>query len=447
MVKCMTDPYEVKPLEKPPHGTVHVPGSKSITNRALILAALAQPGELSSGNSQLSASILENALRSDDTEVMINSLQRLGIAVKADWSNNRITVPCTPISQWNKNAEFFCGNSGTTIRFLTAMLCVGEGSYRLDGVARMRERPIGDLVEALRQLGVDIRCENNNGCPPIIMNARGLPGGTMAVRGNISSQYLSALMMAAPSAQASLSIEVQGELVSVPYVAITLAMMRNWGVDDWGVKLDGQADLGHRECHNIHHFMPRHYQARRYVIESDASSASYFWGAAAITGGTVGVPGLANSIQGDARFFQALLRMGCREVDEITLQGQPLHGINIDMNALSDTVMTLAVVALFAEGPTKITNVAHIRHKETDRIIALANELRKVGAEIEEHPDGLTIHPRPLHGAILDTYDDHRMAMSLALIGLKIPGIFIRNPGCVAKTFPSYWHTLENLRQ
>ncbi|HQR06624.1 MAG TPA: 3-phosphoshikimate 1-carboxyvinyltransferase [Gemmatales bacterium] len=447
MVKSMIDPYEVRPLDKPPHCTVQVPGSKSITNRALILAALAQPAELSAVSSQPSASVLENALRSDDTEVMIDSLQRLGIAVEVDWANNRITVPCTPVSKWHKSAEFFCGNSGTTIRFLTAMLSVGEGTYRLDGVGRMRERPIGDLVEALQQLGVDIRCEHNNGCPPIILNAHGLPGGTMVVRGNISSQYLSALMMAAPSAQASLSIEVQGELVSVPYVTITLAMMRDWGVDEWGIKLDGQADLGHRERHNVHHFMPRPYQARRYTIEPDASSASYFWGAAAITGGVVSIPGLASSVQGDARFYQSLLRMGCRAVDEITLQGQPLHSIDIDMNAISDTVMTLAVVALFAKGSTKITNVAHIRHKETDRLTALATELRKVGAEIVEHPDGLTIHPRPLHGATLDTYDDHRMAMSLALIGLKIPGIFIRNPGCVTKTFPTYWHTLENLRQ
>lgn len=449
----MTDPYEVKPLDKPPHSTVQVPGSKSITNRALILAALAQPADLSDVGSQPSASILENALRSDDTEVMIDSLQRLGITVEADWTNNRITVPCTPVSKWNKNVEFFCGNSGTTIRFLTAMLCAGEGTYRLDGVERMRERPIGDLVEALRQQNVDIHCENDNGCPPVILNAHGLPGGKVTVRGNISSQYLSALLMAAPYAKASLSIDVEGGLVSVPYIAITLSMMREWGISEWGYQLDGQvtsprlASMIKDDQRMSHHFMPQHYKARRYAIEPDASSASYFWAIAAITGGTVTVPGLGNSIQGDARFIHSLLAMGCKRIDDVTVQGGPLHGIDIDMNAISDTVMTLAVVALFAKGSTKITNVAHIRHKETDRLVALATELRKVGAVIEEHPDGLTIHPRPLHGATLDTYDDHRMAMSLALIGLKIPGIFIRNPGCVAKTFPTYWHTLENLRQ
>jgi 3-phosphoshikimate 1-carboxyvinyltransferase len=448
MVKSMTDPYEVKPLDKPPYCTVQVPGSKSITNRALILAALAQPAKLSALSPQPSASILENALRSDDTEVMIDSLQRLGIAVEADWDNNRITVPCTPISKWNKNVEFFCGNSGTTIRFLTAMLCVGEGSYRLDGVARMRERPIGDLIESLQQLGVDIRCENNNGCPPILLNARGLPGGKMTVRGNISSQYLSALMMASPYAKAPVSIVTQGTLVSWSYVLMTLAAMHQWGVD-----VDGGREACQRSAQNSPQpggpiiIMPQTYKAGKHLIEADASSASYFWAAAAITGGNIGVPGLDMSEQGDIEFYHALLKMGCFDSAMYTIMGKALHGIEIDMNNFSDTVMTLAVVALFAKGSTKITNVAHIRHKETDRLSALVTELRKVGAIIEEHPDGLTIHPRPLHGATLDTYDDHRMAMSLSLIGLKIPGIFIRNPNCVAKTFPSYWHTLENLRQ
>ena len=451
MVKSMTDPYEVKPLDKPPCCTVQVPGSKSITNRALILAALAQPAELSAFSYQPSAignvSVLENALRSDDTEVMIDSLQRLGIAVVADWSNNRITVPCTAISNWNKNVEFFCGNSGTTIRFLTAMLSVGEGTYRLDGVARMRERPIGDLVEALQGLGVDIRCEKNNGCPPIILNAHGLPGGKVAVRGNTSSQFLSALLMAAPYAKAPIILEQQGGMVSWSYVLMTIFAMRTWGVD-----VDGGRSV-HEMIRNLTqpggtiNITPLSYQARKHIIEADASSASYFWAAAAITGGVVGVPGLDMSEQGDLEFFRALCEMGCWDPSMYTIQGEPLHGIDIDMNNFSDTVMTLAVVALFAKDSTKITNVAHIRHKETDRLSALATELRKVGAIIEEHPDGLTIHPQPLHGAILDTYDDHRMAMSLALIGLKIPGIFIRNPGCVGKTFPSYWHTLENLRQ
>jgi len=447
MVKSMTDPYEVKPLDKPPHCTVQVPGSKSITNRALILAALAQPTELSAISYPLSASVLENALCSDDTEVMIDSLQRLGIAVEADWDNNRITVPCTPISKWNKNVEFFCGNSGTTIRFLTAMLCVGEGNYRLDGVARMRERPIGDLVEALQQLGVDIHCEQNNGYPPVILNSHGLPGGKLAVRGNVSSQFLSALLMAVPYGNGAIEIEQQETLVSWSYVLMTLSMMCDWEYD-FGKRVPFAEIMGQvMKKGGVLRMTPQAYRARKYAIEPDASSASYFWAAAAITGGTISIPGLELSVQGDMKFFHSLESIGCQVLDRVTLQGGPLHGIEIDMNNFSDTVMTLAVVALFAKGSTKITNVAHIRHKETDRIAALATELRKVGAEIEEHHDGLTIHPRPLHGATLDTYDDHRMAMSLALIGLRIPGIFIRNPGCVAKTFPSYWHTLENLRQ
>lgn len=425
----MTDPYEVQPLAKPPVCTVRVPGSKSITNRALILAALAQPQP---GGPRYS--VLQGALRSEDTEVMIDSLQRLGIEVVTDWPNQRITVPCTPISQWKSNVEFFCGNSGTTIRFLTAMLSVGEGTYRLDGIERMRERPIQHLLDALRQLGVDARSEKGNGCPPVVLQTAGLAGGNVAVKSDVSSQYLSALLMAAPYSRHPLTIQIEGELVSEPYIGITLKMMQAWGVPV----------VMHQHSYRV---ASQPYQAREYLIEPDASSASYFWAAAAITGGSVTVPGLEQSMQGDAQFFRELIKMGCQPVDDATLQGSSLQGITTDMNAISDTVMTLAVVALFAEGSTTITNVAHIRHKETDRLAALATELRKVGAEVEEFADGLTIHPRPLHGATLDTYNDHRMAMSLSLIGLRIPGIRIRNPGCVAKTFPNYWQSLENLRQ
>lgn len=425
----MTDPYEVQPLAKPPVCTVTVPGSKSITNRALILAALAQPQP---GGPRYS--VLQGALRSEDTEVMIDSLQRLGIEVVTDWPNQRITVPCTPIAQWNSNVEFFCGNSGTTIRFLTAMLSVGEGTYRLDGIERMRERPIQHLLDALRQLGVDARSEKGNGCPPVVLQTAGLAGGNVAVKSDVSSQYLSALLMAAPYSRHPLTIQIEGELVSEPYIGITLKMMQAWGVPV----------VMHQHSYRV---VSQPYQAREYLIEPDASSASYFWAAAAITGGSVTVPGLEQSMQGDAQFFRELIKMGCQPVDDATLQGYSLQGITTDMNAISDTVMTLAVVALFAEGSTTITNVAHIRHKETDRLAALATELRKVGAEVEEFADGLTIHPRPLHGATLDTYNDHRMAMSLSLIGLRIPGIRIRNPGCVAKTFPNYWQSLENLRQ
>jgi 3-phosphoshikimate 1-carboxyvinyltransferase len=400
-----------------------------LTNRALILAALAEP------HGECKESVLENALRSDDTEVMIDSLRRLGIPVGEEWEQNRLVVPCVVRSAWAKEAEFFCGNSGTTIRFLTALLATGEGRYRLDGVPRMRERPIRDLLEALQALGVEVRSEANNGCPPVVLHARGLAGGTAHIRGDLSSQFLSALIMAAPAAIEPLTIQVDGELVSIPYVTMTLGLMQRWGVT---VNLEG----------STRRFLirPQPYHARHYQIEPDASSASYFWAAAAMTGGQVAVTGLATSVQGDLAFRDLLVRMGCRQPTPDTIEGGPQRGIDVDMNAISDTVMTLAVVALFAAGPTRIRNVAHIRHKETDRLAALARELRKVGAGVEEHDDGLTIHPASLHGAELDTYQDHRMAMSLALIGLRVPGIVIRDPGCVAKTFPGYWTALEKLR-
>lgn len=428
----MNDPYTVTPLSQPPHCSVQVPGSKSITNRALILAALAQPAE----NSE-SQSVLLNALHSEDTEVMIDSLQRLGIAVNADWNQHRITVPCTPITHWNSQAEFFCGNSGTTIRFLTAMLALGQGRYRLDGVDRMRERPIGDLLDALRALKVNITTEQRADCPPILLQSSGLPGGTVQVRSDISSQFLSALLMASCYAREEMIIRIPGTLVSQPYIQMTLRMMKQWGVNV----------LEKQEPELTYLITPQTYRARTYVVEPDASSASYFWAAAAITGGRVSVPGLEQSMQGDVAFRRVLERLGCTLPDQNTVQGAPLTGIEIDMNAISDTVMTLAVVALFAQSPTSIRNVAHIRHKETDRLAALACELRKTGAIIDEHPDGLTIHPQVLHGAVFDTYNDHRMAMSLSLIGLRVPGVQVRNPGCTAKTYPRYWQDLENLRQ
>lgn len=421
--------YDVVPLRTPPRCTTVVPGSKSITNRALIMAALAQK------SSTHDYSTLTGALRSEDTEVMIDSLQRLGIAVVADWDNSSLRIPCTPVAKWRNQADFFCGNSGTTIRFLTAMLCAGTGHYRLDGVARMRQRPIADLLAALEHLQVSAQSELGNGCPPVLLHTHGLSGGTVTIRSDVSSQFLSALLMAAPYAAQPLTLAVEGTLVSEPYIDMTLAMMQQWGV------------AVERPQPGVYKVVPQSYRPQQYPVEPDASSASYFWAAAAITEGTVTVPGLQHSLQGDVGFRDALVQMGCQLVNNDTIIGGKLHGIDIDMNAISDTVMTLAAVALFAEGPTTIRNVAHIRHKETDRLAAIATELRKVGAEVEERTDGLTIHPQPLHGAVLDTYDDHRMAMSLALIGLRIPGIRINDPGCTAKTFPTYWRSLENLRQ
>lgn len=427
------DRLEIIPLINPPDAAVQVPGSKSITNRALVLAAMA------SFHSGLS---LAGALRSEDTDLMVEALRALGflVEVSADgqgwlYVDNTLRNRIIPASE----ADLFVGNSGTTMRFLTAMVSLGTGRYRIDGNSRMRERPIQDLLDGLEQLGVTAKSKFGNQCPPVLVEAHGLQGGCVRMRGDVSSQFLSALLMAAPLANRLTTIEISGPLVSVPYVEMTIALMRSFGVI---VQTDSPK----------HYYIPgqQRYQAVCRSIEPDASAASYFFGAAAITGGRVTVLDLPeNSIQGDVQFVDLLADMGCR-VEKcssgITVHGRPLRGIDVDMNAISDTVMTLAAIACFAEGPTTIRNVAHIRHKETDRLTALAAELRKVGAEVEEFADGLRITPRPLHGAEIETYNDHRMAMSMTLIGLKVPGIVIKDPGCVAKTYPDFFSDLEKLR-
>jgi 3-phosphoshikimate 1-carboxyvinyltransferase len=426
---------EIRPLARPPRATVRVPGSKSITNRALVLAALR-------GISHYGCE-LHGALRSEDTEVMIEALKQLGFQVEANWAspiihvlrpNERAVIPA-------READLFVANSGTTMRFLTAMVSLGRGRYRLDGVPRMRERPLEDLLAALRQLGVNARSERGNGCPPVVIESDGLAGGHVSLKGDVSSQFLSALLLAAPLAREEITIEVQGELVSWPYVAMTLRMMGQWG-------LEVETKVGVR-------FRIPGRQARgglgRVDVEPDASAASYFWAAAAVTGGNVRVDGLTmDSLQGDVRFVEVLEEMGCHVVRGqagITVEGrQMLRGVDVDMNDISDTVMTLAAVACFADGPTTIRNVAHVRHKETDRLAALATELRRLGAEVEERADGLTITRGRPHGAEVETYNDHRMAMSLALVGLRVPGVVIKNPACVTKTYPGFFADLERLR-
>lgn len=422
----MSKSIEIAPTG-PLRATIRPPGSKSITNRALICAALAD-GE----------STLTGALDSEDTRVMIEALRRLGIAVEHDPEKSTVrVVGCggrLPVEQ----ADLYVANSGTTVRFLTAMLALGHGTYRLDGTPRMQQRPISDLLVALRQLGGDVISEPDNGCPPVVVRARGLSGGTATVGGNVSSQFLSGLLMAAPYAKADVELLVRGGLVSKPYVDMTLAVMASFG-----------ARVGTDESGRLAIAVPQCYRARRYAIEPDASAASYFFAAAAITRGEVTVEGLSqNSLQGDVLFCECLKEMGC-EVrygqNQITVVGSALHGINVEMNAISDTVQTLSAVALFAEGPTDIERVAHIRRKESNRIHDLAVELRKLGAEVKYRHDGLTIIPRPLHAAEIDTYDDHRMAMSLALVGLAVPGVVIRDPDCVGKTYPQFFRDLEGL--
>jgi 3-phosphoshikimate 1-carboxyvinyltransferase len=380
------------------------------------------------------------ALDSEDTRVMIEGLRRLGIGIESTDDGKTLVVEGAKGEVPVLDADLFCANSGTTIRFLTALATLGHGAFRLDGVERMRERPIGDLLDALNQLGADVRSENDNGCPPMIVHASGLPGGTATVRGDISSQFLSALLMAAPAAHSPVELAIEGQLVSQPYVKMTAGVMRAFGVT-----MDVSSDWARFKIP-----APQVYSACRYVVEPDASAASYVWAAAAITGGEVTVAGLsAASLQGDVAFADCLEQMGCeirRETGSITVVGRPLRSIDADMNATSDTAQTLAVVALFAAGPTTIRGVAHIRHKETDRIAALATELRKLGAEVTEHEDGLTVHPAKLRPATIDTYNDHRMAMSFALAGLRIAGVRINNPRCVEKTYPRYFEDLESLR-
>ncbi len=422
----MNDVIEITPVAGPVRGRIRPPGSKSITNRAMICAALAE------GDSKLIG-----ALDSEDTRVMAHSLRRLEIAVNHDTAAKTMDVfgcggdiPAT-------SAELYIANSGTSMRFLTALVAIGHGWFRLDGTPRMRERPIQDLLDGLAQLGVSAESEASNGHPPVVVHGAGLAGGKATVNGDLSSQFLSGLLMAAPYARQPVELIVEGELVSRPYVGLTLAVMKAFGIEVPGANLsDFSVPKGR-------------YQGRTYEIEPDATAASYFFAAAAITSGEVTVEGLSrNSLQGDVAFCECLAQMGCEvryDADSITVVGRPLHGIEVNMNAISDTVQTLAAVALFATGPTTIRGVAHIRHKETDRIGNLAIELRKLGATVEELDDGLRITPAALHGARIATYQDHRMAMSLALVGLRVPGVVIEDPKCTEKTYPAYFDDLAKL--
>ncbi len=429
----MPESIEITPLAAPPDASIRPPGSKSLTNRALITSALAD-----------GTSTLRGVLHSDDTRVMIDGLRALGFTIDAIDDAGTLRVHGRGGTIPTEAAELYVEASGTTMRFLTALVALGHGTYRLHGTKRMHERPIRDLLDALAQLGVRAVSEAGTGCPPVIVQADGWKLSRATVRGDTSSQFLSALLMIAPCAsgdspQSSARIEIAGQLVSKPYVEMTLAVMRAFGAH---VEADSQLtrfEIGLTG-----------YQAREYEIEPDASAASYFWAAAAITGGRVRVEGLnKKSLQGDVAFCECLARMGCQVEygsDAITVRSALLVGIDVDMNAISDTVQTLAAVALFAHGPTTIRGVAHIRHKETDRIGNLAVELRKLGAVVDETPDGLRITPAARHGAIIETYDDHRMAMSLALVGLKTPGVIICDPGCAAKTYPRFFEDLQSIR-
>ena len=423
----LTDNLTLSPIKKI-SGEVILPGSKSLSNRILLLSMLAE------GQTEI-----QNLLDSDDIRRMVEALETLGIEFEENRAENRISVSGTagiiPVSE----ATLMLGNAGTAIRPLTAAMTLGHGRFVLDGVARMRERPIIDLVEGLSQLGANLHCLNETDCPPVEVIANGLPGGKTRLSGAISSQYLTAILLVAPYAKKDVEIEITDKLVSVPYVEMTLRLMQRFGVS-----------VNHTDFQSFH--IPRqNYQSPGSIfVEGDASSASYFLAGAAITKGTVTVKGCGTeSMQGDARFAEVLEKMGALVEwgpNQVKLTGSALNGIDVDMNQMPDAAMTLAVAALFASGPTAIRNIYNWRVKETERLQAVSTELRKLGAEVEEGYDYLVIQPpKQIKAVSIDTYDDHRMAMAFSLAACGNSPVTINNPGCVSKTFPDYFEVLSGL--
>jgi 3-phosphoshikimate 1-carboxyvinyltransferase len=412
----------------PLDAAVRVPGSKSITNRALLIAALAK------GESEL-----RGALASDDTRVMFEALGGLGCEVRPGAESWQVRGTAGILRA--PESPLMVGNSGTTARFLTVAAALADGPVVIDGTPRMRERPIDDLTRALVALGVPVEILGHGGCPPVRVGGGGLPGGEVAVDASRSSQYVSALLLSAPYAAKDLVLSFAGgTLVSRPYVELTLQVMRAFGAEaDWNAA--GGLSVG----------AGRGYRGRTFAVEPDASSAAYPFCAAAIAGGRVRVESIPpDSVQADFGLLEVLERMGCRirrgaDFAEVEGPSGPLRGIDLDMNDLPDAVLALAVVALFAEGETRIRNVANLRIKETDRLAALETELRKLGADARTTEDSLSVTPGPPRGAEIETYDDHRMAMAFALAGLRIPGVVIRDPSCVSKTWPEYFSVLERL--
>jgi len=413
------------------HGTVHLPGSKSISNRVLLLAAL------STGST-----VVRDLLNSDDTGRMLDALRTLGVKIESLDANAFCVYGCGGVFPV-KEASLFLGNAGTVFRPLTAALALTGGHYQLSGVPRMHERPIGDLVDALRLLGADILYQEREGFPPLEIKPATLDGDIVQVRGDVSSQFLTGLLMALPMLGRTVSIELIGELVSKPYIEITLAMMERFGVK-----------VEHKEWKRFTVLSGQHYQSPGLVyVEADASSASYFLAAGAIGGGPVRVEGVGkNSVQGDVRFADALQLMGAQItvgdnwMEARSPANKKLNAITLDCNHIPDAAMTLAVLALFAEGITTLSNIASWRVKETDRIAAIATELRKLGAEVEEGRDYIRIvPPAQIKHAEIETYDDHRMAMCFSLAAFGNVGVRIKDPLCVTKTFPDYFKMFKQV--
>jgi len=412
------------------NGEINLPGSKSLSNRALLLAALAQ------GTTKIT-----NLLESDDTRHMLKALKQLGIEYILSESKTECTVTGNAEAIHSDNLqELFLGNAGTAMRPLCAALCLGTGSYLLTGEARMKERPIGHLVDALREAGAKITYKEKEGYPPLLIEANGLSGGDVNINGAISSQFLTALLLAAPMAKEDMTISIMGELVSKPYIDITLHIMKEFGVEVVNDNYKTFTIKGGQNYKAVETFM----------VEGDASSASYFLAAAAIKGGTVKVTGIGKkSIQGDILFVDVLEKMGAVVEwgdDFVSVSKGELHAIDMDFNHIPDAAMTIATTALFAKGTTTLRNIYNWRVKETDRLFAMATELRKVGAVVEEGEDYLKITPpKVLKHAAIDTYDDHRMAMCFSLLALDPVSVTINEPECTAKTFPTYFEVLESI--
>jgi len=416
---------DIRPI-KNLNATIGVPGSKSYTQRALIVASLAT-----------GKSFIKGALICEDSSHLINALRLLGARISG--SGCDLTVAGTGGKPSSPSAVIYLGNNGTGLRLLTGTVCLGDGTFVLDGSSRMRQRPIQPLVDALNKMGAEVACINKSGCPPVRVMAKGLYGGNIAIEGGQSSQYLSSLLLAAPYAGGDTEIKVEGKLASEPYVQITLDVMASFGVEV------------SRTDNTFFIRAPQRYRPREYLIEGDASSATYFMAAAAICGGTVKISNInPDSLQGDLRFLNILETLGCgigRSEEGVQIVG-PLcnhRDLSFDMNDVPDMVPALAVVSAFRRGGTVLKNIGHLRLKESDRIAAISCELQKIGAKVEERPDEMIIQGMATRGAEIECYNDHRIAMSFAIAGLAIDGLVIKDPDCVRKSFPDFWEKLESL--
>jgi 3-phosphoshikimate 1-carboxyvinyltransferase len=407
-------------------GEFRLPGSKSVTHRALLMAALA------AGESRV-----VHPLRAEDTLLTAAALEQLGVGIT--WEEDAVRVAAPQVRWRQPQGPIHLGNSGTSMRLLAALLAAGHGRFILDGTPRLRERPLGPVLQALSLQGVSYRCLGQEGYPPVEISSQGLQGGELWIDASKSSQFLSALLIAAPHAARDVTIGWKEPVASLPYVHLTLSMMQQFGAD-WRWVAPNQVLIPAPQC----------YQARTYLVEGDCSSASYWWAAAALTGGQVfTAPTSREALQGDCRFLEILQRMGCGvhwERDGVRVVGPPsLQAVDVDLNAMPDVVPTLAILAAFAQGETRIGNVEHLRIKESDRLQVVALELRKLGVTVQERADALIIRGGLLHGAAIDAHDDHRIAMAFALVGLRVPGVEIHGAEAVAKSFPTFWEELRRL--